>query len=151
VRSVNFPRYTLTWAIALMAMSSPWDTRHAAADEPNRDYTAFEKAVRDGKEIRMVIDLSACQVHGTDKSGPPVRGSMRFDGYMIQSDGTVAFSATHFTVKADKTPVSEFLSYRVHPTGKVNAHTIFLNPATYAILQEAEFDCDIGKGATFHW
>jgi hypothetical protein len=132
-------------------MLSPWDTRHAAADEPNRDYAAFENAVRDGKEIRMVIDLSACQVHGTDKSGPPVRGSMRFDGYMIQSDGTVAFSATHVTVKADKTPVSEFLSYRVHPTGKVNAHTIFLNPATYAILQEAEFDCDIGKGATFHW
>jgi len=76
---------------------------------------------------------------------------MRFDGYMVQSDQTIAFSTTHFTIKADKTPVIEFLSYRVRPTGKVNAHTIFLNPLTYAILQEAEFDCDIGKGATFHW
>jgi hypothetical protein len=90
-------------------------------------------------------------VHGTDKPGPSVRGSRRFDGYMVQGDGTIAFSATHFTVRPDKTPVSEFLSYRVRVTGKVSAHTIFLNPATYAILQEAEFDCEIGKGATFHW
>jgi hypothetical protein len=151
MRSLNVPGYILMCAIVLTAMASPWDARRAAADEPNQDFAALEKAVLDGKDVRMVIDLSACQVHGTDKSGPPVRGSMRFDGYMVQSDQTIAFSTTHFTVKADKTPVSEFLSYKVRPTGKVNAHTIFLNPLTYAILQEAEFDCDIGKGATFHW
>jgi hypothetical protein len=132
-----------------MAVWSPW--QKAVADEPNHDFAALEKAVLDGKDFRMVIDLSACQVHGTDKPGPPVRGSARFDGVMIQSDDTMAFSTTHFTVRADKTPVSEFLSYRVHPNGKVNARTVMLNPATYAILQESEFDCEIGKSVTFHW
>jgi hypothetical protein len=137
--------------IALMAISGSWDARSATAEELNQDYAALERAVLDGKDVHMVIDLSACLVHGTDKPGPSVRGSRRFDGYMVQGDGTIAFSATHFTVRPDKTPVSEFLSYRVRVTGKVSAHTIFLNPATYAILQEAEFDCEIGKGATFHW
>jgi hypothetical protein len=151
MRSLNVPRYIRMAATALMAMSGPWDAGNVAADELNQDYAALERAVLDGKDVHMVIDLSACLVHGTDKSGPSVRGSRRFDGYMIQGDGTIAFSATHFTVRADKTPVSEFLSYRVRATGKISAHTIFLNPTTYAILQEAEFDCEIGKGATFHW
>jgi hypothetical protein len=137
--------------VALVTLLNPWNGRHAAADEPNPDYAALQKAVLDGKDVRMVIDLAACQVHGAEKAGPPVRGSRRFDGYMIQADGTIAFAATHFTVRADKTPVSEFLSYRVRTSGKVEAHTTFLNPATFAVLQEASFDCEIGKGVTFHW
>jgi hypothetical protein len=144
-------KYVLRVIITLATLLNPWNGRLAAADEPNPDYAALQKAVLDGKDVHMVIDLSACQVHGTDKSGPPVKGSRRFDGYMIQADGTIAFSATHFTVRPDKTPVSEFLSYRVRANGKVEAHTTFLNPATFAVLQEAAFDCDIGKGATFHW
>jgi hypothetical protein len=151
MRSKNVPKYTLICAIALTAMMSPWDMRRAVADEANPDAAALEKALLDGKDVRMVIDLSACHVHATDTSGPPVKGVRRFDGYMIQSDHTIAFSATHVTVRADKTPVSEFLSYRVHPTGKIDAHTVFLNPTTFAVLHEAEFDCDIGTGATFHW
>jgi hypothetical protein len=67
----------------------------------------------------MVIDLAACQVHGTDKAGPTVKGSARFDAYMIQADGTIAYAMTHFTVRPDKTPVNEFLSYRVRTNGKV--------------------------------
>jgi hypothetical protein len=137
--------------IISMAVCGPWQMHGAVADELNQDFAAFEKAVLDGKDFRMVIDMSACQVHGTDKSGPPVRGSVRFDAYMVQRDDTIAFSTTHFTVRADKTVASEFLSYRVHPTGKVEVRTIVLNPVTDATLQEAEFDCDIGKSVTFHW
>jgi hypothetical protein len=151
MRGLNNPKSIVVGLIVLIAMSGPWPMQQAVADEPNHDFAALEKAVLDGKDFRMVIDLSACQVHGTDKSGPPVRGSARFDGVIIQSDDTMAFSTTHFTVRADKTPVSEFLSYRVHPTGKVNARTVMLNPATYAVLQESEFDCEIGKGVSFHW
>jgi VirK protein len=151
MRGLNNPKSIIIGGMVLMAVGSAWAMRTAVADEPNHDFAALEKAVLDGKDFRMVIDLSACQVHGTDKPGPPVRGSARFDGVMIQSDDTMAFSTTHFTVRADKTPVSEFLSYRVHPTGKVNARTVMLNPATYAILQESEFDCEIGKSVTFHW
>jgi VirK protein len=123
----------------------------ATADEPNPDYAALQKAVLDGKDVRMVLDLAACQVHGTDKAGPTVKGSARFDGYMIQADGTIAFATTHFTVRPDKTPVNEFLSYRVRTTGKVEMRNIVLNPTTFAVIQESAFDCEIGKGATFHW
>jgi hypothetical protein len=144
-------RRALTGIVVLAALSSPMDRYRANADEINQDYTALQKALLDGKDVRTVIDLAMCRVHGTDKSGPRVTGVRHFDGYLIQADGTIAFAATHFTVRPDKTPVSEFLSYRVRPSGEVEHHTIFLNPTTFAILHEAEFDCEIGKGVTFHW
>jgi hypothetical protein len=98
----------------------------------------------------MLIDLSACQAHGTNTPGPPVKGSMRFDGYMIQSDGTIAFATTHFTVRRDKA-VREFLSFRVHVNGKIEARTMTLDSVNYAILADSAFDCEIGQGTTFHW
>ena len=141
----------LTGIVTLVVLLNPWSGRHATADEPNPDYLALQKAVLDGKDVRMVVDLAACQVHGTDKAGPTVKGSLRVDGYMVQADGTIAFATTHFTVRPDKMPVSEFLSYRVRTNGKIETHTTFLNPTTFAVLQESAFDCEIGKGATFHW
>jgi len=151
MRGLDIWRSIAIGIVVSIGVWSSWHAREAVADELNQDLVALEKAVLDGKDFRMVIDMSACQVHGTDKSGPPVRGSIRFDAYMVQRDDTIAFSATHFTVRADKTMASEFLSYRVHPTGKVEVRTVVLNPVTDATLQEAEFDCEIGKGVTFHW
>jgi hypothetical protein len=144
-------KYAFVGILALVVLSSPSDSRRAIADEVNQDYSALKEALLDGKDIHTLIDLSLCRVHGTDKAGPPVRGVSRFDGYMIQADGTISFAMTHFTVRPDKTPVNEFLSYRLSANGKVEHHTIFLNGATFAVLHEAEFDCEIGKGVTFHW
>jgi hypothetical protein len=144
-------RYFTVGLVASLTLANPSLLRKASADEPNPDFMTLKQAVLDGKDFRMVVDLSACQVHGTDKAGPAVRGSIRFDAYMVQRDDTVAFSTTHFTFRADNTPVTEFLSYRVRPTGKVTARTIILNPMTFSALQASEFDCDIGKGVSFHW
>jgi hypothetical protein len=137
-------------AAALAIVASFW-TRPAIADEPgNADYAALNKAIVDGKEFRMLVDLSACQVRGTGAAGPPVKASMRFDGYMIQPDGTIAFATTHFTVRPDKA-VREFLSFRVHPNGRIEARTMVLDAVNDAVLKDTAFDCEIGKGATFHW
>jgi hypothetical protein len=144
-------RCALNGIVGLIVLLNLLSGHHAGADEPNLDYVALQKAVLDGKDVHMVIDLAACQVHGTDKAGPTVKGSARFDAYMVQADGTIAFAMTHFTVRPDKTPVSEFLSYRVRTNGKVETRTMVLNPATFAVLQESAFDCEIGKGATFNW
>ena len=70
---------------------------------------------------------------------------------MIRSDQSIALSLTHFTVRDDGTPVTEFLSFKVQPDGKVDAHSRFFNAATYAAVQESEFDCDLGRGTAFHW
>ncbi|MEZ0083129.1 hypothetical protein ABIF72_005627 [Bradyrhizobium japonicum] len=75
---------------------------------------------------------------------------MRFDGYMIQPDGTIAFATTHFTVRPDKA-VREFLSFRVHANGRIEARTMILDAVSDAVLKDTAFDCEIGKGATFHW
>ncbi|UFW52019.1 VirK family protein [Bradyrhizobium arachidis] len=98
----------------------------------------------------MLVDLSACQVHGTNAAGPPIKASMRFDGYMIQPDGTIAFATTHFTMRPDRA-VREFLSFRVHSNGKIEARTMTSDAVNNAVLKDAAFDCAIGKGATFHW
>jgi hypothetical protein len=136
---------------APIVLAGPCGVGTAAATDVNQNYSALQKAVLDGKDIHMILDLSACVVHGGDKPGPAVRGSMRFDRYMIQHDQTIAFSTTHFTVRPDQTPVDEFLAFKVRPNGSVNAHTSFLNPVTFAVTHESEFDCDLGRGATFRW
>jgi hypothetical protein len=121
--------------------------RVALADEAT-DVVALQKAVLDGKGIAVTLDLSRCQARG---AGPPLRGAQHVDAFLILRDGTIAFSTTHFTLRPDKTPVDEFMSFRVHPDSKVEVRTSFLNPVTFTILQEAAFDCDIGKSVTFHW
>jgi hypothetical protein len=143
--------YKLVSIVFFAVMSSLSSVDHAIADELNPGYEALNDAVLEGKDVRMLIDLSMCQIHGTVNSGPSIKGVMRFDGFMIHTDGTIAFAATHFTVRPDKSPATEFLSFRVHVDGKIEAHTIVLNAATFAILQDTTFDCEIGKGAAFHW
>src|ERR1700752_2091984 len=82
----HLPNYLRNCAAALAMVASFW-THHAIAGEPgNADYAALNKAIVDGMEFRMLVDLSACQVHGTNAAGPPIKASMRFDGYMIQPD-----------------------------------------------------------------
>jgi len=121
------------------------------AQEVNPDYASFAKAVMDGRDIRLILDLSRCVAQGGEARGPQIRGSIRFDAYMIQGDQTVAFATTHFTLRTDNTAVDEFLSFRVHSNGKVDVRTAFLNPVTFSVTQESQFNCDIGQGATFHW
>jgi hypothetical protein len=130
-----------------------WHTgmRTVVAQNVNPDYASFAKAVLDGRDVRLILDLSRCTGQGGEVRGPQVRGSMRFDGYMIEGDQTVAFATTHFTVRTDDTAVDEFLSFRVHPNGKVDVRTAFLNPVNFSVTREARFDCEIGQGATFHW
>lgn len=122
-----------------------------AVADPKRGYQKLEKAILDGKSISMTLDLAACHVHGSDKHGPNVRGTMRSEGYMIEADQTIAFATTHFTVKSDNTPIDEFLSFRVQPSGVVIARSRFLNASTYAVVHDVTYDCAIGSGMTFHW
>jgi hypothetical protein len=136
-------------SLILMGVASGRTAR--AAKDPGRGYQKLEKAILDGKSISMTLDLAACHVHGTDKPGPNVRGSMRSEGYMIEADQTIAFATTHFTVKSDNTPIDEFLSFRVQPSGVVIARSRFLNASTYAVVHDATYDCAIGNGTTFHW
>jgi hypothetical protein len=138
-------RVVLTSVIWHAAMST------AIAQDVNPDYEPFEKAVLDGRDVRLILDLSRCTGHGVEARGPQVRGSIRFDAYMIPGDQTVAFATTHFTLREDNTAVDEFLSFRVYPSGKVEVRTAFLNPITFAVTRESRFDCDIGQGVTFHW
>jgi hypothetical protein len=125
-------RVVLTGVIWHAAMSA------AVAQDVNPDYASLEKALLDGRDLRLILDLSRCTGHGGE--APQVRGSIRFDAYMIQGDHTVAFATTHFTLRTDNTAVDEFLSFRVHPNGKVDVRTAFLNPVTFSVTQESQFD-----------
>jgi hypothetical protein len=133
-----------------MALAVKYVVKTASADD-NSDYTALRTAVLDGKDVRVVLDLSACSVRQFDKPGPAVSGSLRSDAYMIRGDRTIAFAATHFTLRADGTPVDEYLAFQVHSTGQVDARTRFVKATTYAVMEETAFNCGIGRGVTFHW
>jgi hypothetical protein len=138
-------------AIVLVVLASSCAVQIAHTADNNPRYKQLEKAIMDGKDIRMTLNLAACFVHGTAKPGPSIRGSLHFEGYMIEPDQSIAFADAHFTVKPDNKPVDEFLSFRVQPSGKVSARSRFLNAATYEIFHDEEFDCSLGEGTTFHW
>jgi len=143
-------RSTLGGACAALAAAAMPATAGTIA-LAGQSYENLAQAVLDGRDIRVTLDLGACHVHGTALAGPPVRGSIRFDAYMIESDGSIAFSLRHFTVQDGTTPVDEFLTFKVDPTGRIDAHSRFFNAATFAVFRESEFDCEIGTGASFHW
>jgi hypothetical protein len=65
----------------------------------------LEKAILKGKDIHVTLDRTACHLHGTDKPGPPVRGSLHFQDYMVEGDQSIVSATTHVTVKGDNTPV----------------------------------------------
>ena len=149
-RESHLPNLCISLIVALIVVSSFW-TRDATADEPkNADYAALNEAILKGKEVRMLIDFSACQVRGASVAGPPIKASIRFDGYMIQTDGTIALATTHFSVRPDKS-VREFLSFRVHANGKIEARTAILGAVNFVKLEDTSFDCEIRTAATFHW
>lgn len=77
-------------SLILMGVASG-STAKAVADL-GRGYQKLEKAILDGKGISMTLDLAVCHVHGTDKPGPNVRGTMPSEGYMIEADQTIAFA-----------------------------------------------------------
>jgi hypothetical protein len=123
----------------------------AANPTVEHDYQELKDAILSGRNVGMTFDLAACHVHGTDSPGPNIRGGLHFEGFMVEPDETIAFSTTHFTVKADNTPMNEVLSFRVQPSGAMSARTRFVNAKTYEVVRDMEFDCSIGKGVAFHW
>jgi hypothetical protein len=141
----------IRFGVVFVALATGCGMQIVTAAHVDAGYQKLEKAIVNGKDIHMTLDLTACNVHGTDKPGPPVRGSLHFDGYMIEADQSIAFATTHFTMKSDNTPVNEFLSFTVQPSGTVTARTRFLNAWTNVVFHDARFDCKLGKGTTFHW
>lgn len=63
-RESYLPNSCASLIVALTIVFSSW-TNDAVADQPkNADYAALKDAIIEGKEPRMLIDFSACQVHG---------------------------------------------------------------------------------------
>jgi len=121
------------------------------ANARNTNGAALEDAVMAGKDIRVVLDLARCTERETRARGPAVRGVVRPDAFMITSDHTVAFSNAHFTVRADNRAVQEFNRFRVHRDGRVEFHAIALDPASFSVLQNRQYDCAIASGVEFAW
>jgi hypothetical protein len=90
--------------LLLVALASCATGAKAIAADGNQAHAELTQAVLDGRDIRMTLDLAQCVVHASEKSGPPVRGSLRVEA-----------------------------------------------AANYAMLQQADFDCSLGKGIQFDW
>jgi hypothetical protein len=146
----NMPSRLVKIAATLAAFVAQPGIHRCALANDLQNAAALEHAVLGGQDIHVVLDLSRCVAHDSGKPGPVIRGNLHPDEFMVLNDHGIAFAVTHFTVRPDNTSVKEFLSFRVQPDGKVMLRNVFLNPATYAILREATFDCEIGKGVTFN-
>lgn len=61
---------------------------------------------------------------------------------------TIVFSSWTCDAVAD---LREFLSFRVHADGKIEAHTMTLAAVDFVVVKDISFECEIGRAATFHW
>jgi hypothetical protein len=61
----------LKMGMLLAVLIHPWDIRRLLAEEASQPYAALEKAVLDGKDIHMILDLSICKLEGTGTPAPP--------------------------------------------------------------------------------
>lgn len=142
---------TLCFALSVTAVAFVAVAGASAAVAKRADGASLQDAVMAGKDIRAVLDLSLCTVHGSGSPGPAIRASVHPNALLLVRDGTVAFSDSHLTVRPDGKPGREFVKYRVLPDGKVELQTAVLDPVNLSVLQKSQYDCAVGKGVTLVW
>ncbi len=113
---------------------------------PLPDVLAAEHALSLGKPVTATIDLSRCTGDTATTPAGTTRGGVTVNPYRIQPDNTLSFSDTHFTVRSDGTPITQFLRYTIDATGTARfASYIFAMPA-YALQSHVSYTCKLGDG-----
>ncbi len=110
------------------------------------DVLAAEQALSLGKQVTATIDLARCT--GDTATTPPgtTRGGVSVNPYRIQLDNTLSFSDTHFTVRSDGTPITQFLRYTIDASGTARfASYIFAMPS-YTLQSQVSYTCKLGEG-----
>ncbi|AQW29255.1 VirK family protein [Ralstonia syzygii subsp. celebesensis] len=113
---------------------------------PLPDVLAAEQALSLGKPVTATIDLTRCT--GDTDTTPPgtTRGGVSVNPYRIQPNNTLSFSDTHFTVRSDGTPITQFLRYTIDATGTARfASYIFAMPS-YTLQSQVSYTCKLGEG-----
>ncbi|WFU74900.1 VirK family protein [Bradyrhizobium sp. CB2312] len=100
-------------------------SRSLDADDPgNVDYATLYKAIGDGKEFRMLVNVFSLSSSRHECGGPRIKASVRSDGYMIQPDDRFCDGPFYGEIGQ---AIREFLSLRVHANGKTETRTMILD------------------------
>lgn len=114
---------------------------------PTQDVFAVERALAAGKQLSATIDLTRCTGDTPNVPAGTTRGGLTVSAYRVLPDSTLSFADTHFTVRSDGTPITQFLRYTIEPTGTAHfASYIFAMP-TYALQSQVSYTCKLGDGA----
>ncbi|KHK51025.1 signal peptidase [Ralstonia sp. A12] len=113
---------------------------------PTQDLLAAEHALAAGKQLSATIDLTRCNGDTGNTPAGTTRGGLTVGAYRILPDNTLSFADTHFTVKSDGTPITQFLRYTIDTTGTARFSSyIFAMPA-YTLQSQVSYTCQLGDG-----
>jgi len=113
---------------------------------PTQDVVTVEHALAAGKQLNATIDLTRCTGDTPNTPAGTTRGGLTVSAYRILPDNTLSFADTHFTVRSDGTPITQFLRYTIDTTGTARfASYIFAMPA-YTLQSQVSYTCKLGDG-----
>jgi hypothetical protein len=127
------------WAASAAPLSA------AAAD----NYANVARALTAGKDVEITTELQQCTTPA-GAPGPDVIGGLHISAFQIVPGQEIAFADTHPTLDPQNHSITQFIRYTVTPNGATTVATTTLSAAGQ-VESTVQLNCQIGKGAYFHW
>jgi len=115
-------------------------------------YADLYRALRAGKNVRVVLDYSKCTLNGAG-TGPEAFGAMPLDVYEWFAAGVVGNTKAYFSfssaklIKLGANYRYNYVKVRVFEDNKLSAEAEYVDPAAFTTAMHEVFDCKLTKDA----
>jgi len=131
----------------------------ADAAQRLRDYPSFERALRQGRSVRAVIEYKKAEltIDGKVETAPDATGGMTFHSWEHFAKGVVrnekayvAASETHLIAHPRHGHVYNYVRLRIYEDGQVEITARYLKPTTFEVVMDETFRARISNGRDKH-
>lgn len=132
--------FLLAAVIAIAAGTNAWAASSA-------EFRAVLSALRSGKEVTMVADLSQCIDNRSGKAGPPIIAGLDIRSFMIAANKTILFSDVHDSVDPNGRETTEYIKYALDAGGTL--HITVSSVSLGKVAQRDTISCRLPSSAVF--
>ncbi|TWB89459.1 VirK protein [Bradyrhizobium macuxiense] len=138
-------------SILLSLLSAAGVSAIARADEPSPKYADVLSALQDGKNVKVILDLSRCTAADGGKPGPAVQGGLAIRAFRVSAQNGISFADAHQTLDSSGHPVTEYIRHSLGRDGKLTVRASKLAAGAAEAVNQGEFICELPDGAKFVW
>jgi hypothetical protein len=121
----------------------------AALASSETGFDAVVDALKSGKAVTMVVDLSRCTDDLSHKSGPSVIAGLKIRSFMLVPNKAIRFSDLHGMVDPNGGEITEYVAYLLDAKGvlTIRVNRTSLGEVTY----RDEISCRLPPSEVFRW